>query len=169
MMILEVNNTFGERHMYLLKAGDAKSEETFDIEESSPAPVPPTIQFSNTWAKDFHVSPFNSRKGTYTLNATDPFQRDKISLRNTIILKSSKDHGKLVATVFSTQDAIDPTKMTTWQSSEFLLAWWWIGLLTLPRILKEAYILYFKRRLNLFCRPEVVPQSIGRVSTSDER
>ena len=89
-MILEVNNTFDERRLYFLKR--ANESDSHDAQRSD------SIVFRHSWPKDFHVSPFNSRNGSYTLVAYDPFQ-NKSSLRvdNTITLNSSKDHAKIVA------------------------------------------------------------------------
>jgi DUF1365 family protein len=54
--ILEVNNTFDERHSYFLRP------------EASSAEIP---KFSKSWPKDFYVSVFNSRAGSYSLSTND--------------------------------------------------------------------------------------------------
>ena len=79
LMVLEVNNTFGERRLYLLKAVEKSpkratdaintKEEDDDVDMDAPTG---STKFTNAWVKDFHVSPFNSRKGSYTLVAKDP-------------------------------------------------------------------------------------------------
>ncbi|KAL8954704.1 MAG: hypothetical protein Q9183_006972, partial [Haloplaca sp. 2 TL-2023] len=56
-MILEVNNTFDERRMYFLK--NLNPDEQNQVETTTDPPKP---KFKTTWPKDFHVSPFNSRK-----------------------------------------------------------------------------------------------------------
>lgn len=128
--------------------------------------------FSNNWAKDFHVSPFNSRKGSYTLNAFDPFFPEMSgsgSVNNTVTLSSSKGHVKLVARIFSTQDSIDPSSLSGWERLRFVAAWWWVGFVTFPRIVREAGKLFFRRKLHVWYRPEVLKDSIGRRETADER
>lgn len=167
MMILEVNNTFDERRMYLLR--DTQGQNSDD------APVTPekrakSGRFKNAWLKDFHVSPFNSRKGSYTLSALDPFVGvgNPGSIDNTIILKSSEDHPKLVARIFSYGPSVDPMKISSWTKTRFLVQWCWVGFATLPRILKQAAVLFFKRKLHVWFRPEVHPTSIGRRPTSAE-
>lgn len=189
-MILEVNNTFDERRMYFLKNTDDKGinkdpvstndesegERCDSPEKPAPIEVYRTNQssaiFVNKWAKDFHVSPFNSRKGSYTLNAYDPFFSEmsgKRPVNNTITLSSSKGHVKLVARIFSTKGSIDPSSLSRWESLRFVAAWWWVGFVTFPRIVREAGKLFFRRKLHVWFRPEVLEDSIGRRETADER
>ena len=166
-MILEVNNTFDERRMYLLKdsGGDA-------INHLSNGNGAASGKFADKWAKDFHVSPFNSRKGSYSLLAFDPFAsrpNGKGPVDNTITLSSSKDHPKLVARIFSTSNPLNPSIVTRWDTLKFILSWWWVGLVTFPRIVREAGKLFFRRKLYVWYRPEVLKESIGRTATREER
>lgn len=183
-MILEVNNTFDERRIYFLKDMNLEGSDavpgaaqlldvpTFDngdaagLDSNKPGSKA-SARFTSTWDKDFHVSPFNSRKGTYALSAEEPLKKGRIN--NTITLSSSKRYPKLVASIFSTGDCIDPSKAGTWSSLKFVAAWWWVGLMTFPRIAKEAAKLYFWRKLHVWYRPEVLRESIGRQATDDER
>ncbi|KAJ2965819.1 hypothetical protein NQ176_g10436 [Zarea fungicola] len=79
-MILEVNNTFDERRPYLVFR-DFEQEETMEKKkqaDASTATVTATTttisrngtskvpRISASFDKDFHVSPFNSRKGSYS-------------------------------------------------------------------------------------------------------
>lgn len=164
-MVLEVNNTFDERRMYLLKANNAKTD------QSSQTGGLKTLVF-DTWEKDFHVSPFNSRKGTYSLKAIDPLaafeETGHVEIDNTIVLRSSKDAAKIVARVFSEGTPQDPTFITTFQLIKFIAAWWWVGLATYPRIVWEAQRLFFKRKLHVWYRPETAPTNLGRSYSSDE-
>jgi hypothetical protein len=172
-MILEVNNTFGERRLYVLHgSGPGKSPET-----SSPTTTisekldSSKKRFVDNWQKDFHVSPFNSRKGGYSLKALDPFSShddESAEIDNTITLTSSKEHAKIVARVYSTGPPLDPANLGFLGTARFVGGWFWVGLLTAPRILKEAYKLYFKRGLYVWLRPEVLPSSIGRAPTLSE-
>ena len=153
-MILEVNNTFDERRIYFMK-----QEENINGDE----------KFANTWPKDFHVSPFNSRKGSYSLAATNPFASIDTHIDNNITLKSSKDHSKIVARLFSTGAAIDPLALTASAKIQLILDWFWVGFLTFPRILKEAAKLFFQQKLHVWYRPEVVQTGVGRRPTWRER
>lgn len=165
MMILEVNNTFDERRMYLLRTDSSK------VESSGSNDANKIQTFTETWEKDFHVSPFNSRKGSYSLRAMDPlaaFQTTgEVKIDNTITLLSSKDHPKLVARVWSSS-AVEAAKMSQLQLLQFIARWWWVGLATFPRIVWEAQKLFFRRKLNVWYRPEIADTSVGRAYTADE-
>lgn len=163
MMILEVNNTFDERRMYLLKSTEEqKSDDALAANEKQLK----SRRFKNAWAKDFHVSPFNSREGHYQLSAADLLKDEHID--NTIVLKSSKDHVKLIARIFSEGPGFDPNQLSRFDKGVFLLNWFWVGFATFPRILKEAAALFLRRNLHVWFRPEVLPTSIGRNPTSAE-
>lgn len=176
-MILEVNNTFGERRMYFLTpnddAGDAiegastrKGDGATKAEAKSPRSV-----IKQKWHKDFHVSPFNSRKGSYSLNATDPlgpYMQGSGLINNTINLVSSKGHGKLVANLVAAGNPLDPYQLSTLEKVKFLLSWWWVGFVTYPRIVKEAGMLFFRRKLHVWFRPEPLRENIGRLADSIE-
>ena len=187
-MILEVNNTFDERRMYFLKSSEPDNAASGDETENAstnetdqhssekqnvPAENAPK-RFTNTWPKDFHVSPFNSRKGAYSLSADDPFSQlsnkaGAALINNTITLSSSKHHPKLIARVFSSSNSIDPYTLQGWAKFRFIAAWWWVGLVTFPRIVREAGKLFFRRKLHVWFRPEVLKDSIGRNETQDEK
>lgn len=172
-MILEVNNTFGERRMYLLDGSNiASAPSTTDSEMSSlDLPLATKSRFTDIWVKDFHVSPFNSRKGSYVLKASDPFPNASYEhpiIDNTITLISTKDHAKLVARLNSTGKALDPEQLGAIGTMQFVLAWWWVGLVTFPRIIKEAFKLFFQRSLHVWFRPEVLHTGVGRSPTPTE-
>lgn len=169
-MILEVNNTFGERRIYLLN-GSSPPTPPQSPGESQVDQKPDFKRFTDHWEKDFHVSPFNSRKGSYALKALDPFPTPKSAhakVDNTITLKSSKDHAKIVARVYSTGPPLDVRTLNACNTARFIIGWWWVGFLTFPRILKEAFKLFFQRSLHVWFRPEVMPSSIGRAPTNTE-
>jgi DUF1365 family protein len=159
-MILEVNNTFDERRMYLMER-KAHSSGADDLE----------VKFSQEWPKDFHVSPFNDRGGAYCVQSVDPFNSSINGLHkidNNIVLKSADGKPKIVARVFSTEPGIDARTINIWNAFLFVLRWWWVGFMTNPRILKEAQALWAKK-LQVYYRPEVLSSSIGRKETADER
>ena len=166
-MILEVNNTFDERRNYFLDRGPTATDKLLADDGGTPSST-----FSNIWIKDFHVSPFNSRKGSYSLNASDPFVSTPTVvplINNIITLSSSKGHPKFVASIKSTASSIDPSSSGFADIIRFIASWWWVGLVTFPRIVKEAAKLFFKRKLHVWYRPEVLQSSIGRKATSYER
>ena len=167
-MILEVNNTFDERRMYFLSPSDG----TEGLLEDGGKVKQPRQTLKYAWPKDFHVSPFNSRKGSYSLTAHDPlnpFMQGIGPVSNTINLSSSKGHGKLVARLIPLGTAVDPYDMTMLQKLTFLAAWWWVGFVTFPRIVKEAGLLFFRRKLHVWFRPEPLKESMGRNADATER
>ena len=168
-MVLEVNNTFGERRMYFL----AREESGSEAEGSAKL-------FKQKWPKDFHVSPFNSRKGSYELLANDPLapsMQGAGPLSATIVLRSSSDHSKIVARLASARcptdntspHAVDPEAMSLWQRIRFLAGWWWVGLATFPRIVRQAGILFFSKKLHVWFRPEPLAKSMGRLADETEQ
>ncbi|KAI0108248.1 hypothetical protein F4814DRAFT_441778 [Daldinia grandis] len=169
-VILEINNTFDEKRMYFLAEDNTIElieplEDNFLEEVLSTRKLNGSKPLKRTWPKDFHASPFNSRKGTYSLVAHDPLSPNidgQGPIDNTINLMSSKNYAKIATRIFSEGDAIDPTRMTSLQKFEFLASWWWVGLATFPRIVKEAIALFFQRKLHVWYRPEPLKTSIGR-------
>jgi Protein of unknown function (DUF1365) len=134
-------------------------------------PLGKPTRFSHSWAKGFHVSPFNSRKGIYSLVAYDPLyphMTGRGPVNNTVTLKSSKGRSKIVARVFSEGAPVNPAAMSLWQKAAFLAAWWWVGLVTFPRIVREAGKLFFLRKLHIWYKPEPLRNSIGRRANTTE-
>lgn len=172
MMVLEVNNTFDERRMYLLRRGDGNGDNENPSGDDGSSSTEP-MNFSQAWPKDFHVSPFNSVKGSYAVLASDPFhashQHPKFFV--TITLSSSDKHAKLVARAFSTLPPLHPSALPprSLARARVLLSWCWTGFATYPRIVREAARLFFRRGLHVWYRPEVAPTSIGRRATVGER
>jgi DUF1365 family protein len=165
-MVLEVNNTFGERRMYLLRP------DRDGVENGRQKQKDKTLAFSETWDKDFHVSPFNSRKGSYSLQAIDPLatheESGHVRIDNTIVLRSSKESPKIVARVWSEGPPYDAVNISNLKLARFIVAWWWVGFITFPRIVWQAQKLFFRRKLYVWYRPEVTETSVGRTYTSDE-
>ena len=163
-MILEVNNTFDERRMYFLPRNNDSAADV--AQGAAPAIVSSTEPFTASWPKDFHVSPFNSRKGAYALSA-QPFSVTS-GITNTITLSSSKSHAKLVARVFSTSTPIAFASLSTSAAAPLILRWSWVGFVTYPRIVAQAAWLFFRKRLHVWFRPEVTQSSISRNETGRE-
>ncbi|KAJ9156412.1 Cyclopropane-fatty-acyl-phospholipid synthase [Pleurostoma richardsiae] len=178
-MILEVNNTFSERRMYFLTPEVAPAGQT-DVNSPTKAAVQASEKaigdglraFKQAWPKDFHVSPFNSRKGSYSLSANDPLKaisEGKSPINIMITLVSSKDHAKLVTRLVADGPPIDPLTMRFWQKCKFLISWCWVGFATFPRIVKQAAVLYFGKNLHVWYRPEPLKESLGREADTTER
>jgi hypothetical protein len=163
-MILEVNNTFDEKHLYFLKPGP-QSASSSPLEPISP-------WFTQTWDKDFYVSPFNSRNGSYSVAAYDPLFPSMAGngpISTGVTLNSSKAHAKIVARVFSTDQGIDPATLSVFQKLKFLARWWWVGLATFPRTIVQAVDLMFRRKLDWISRPEPKMNTTPRRADATEK
>jgi hypothetical protein len=170
-IVLEVNNTFGERRPYLVLRGTAEDATRISAPGIANPKIPDT-QIKASWKKDFHVSPFNSRNGSYTLLARDPFEMSTKSFRgidNTINLISSKGQSKLFAQLRSEGDVVKASQMRLLTKMRFILTWFWVGFLTFPRIVKEAGYLFFSHQLHVWYRPEPLKDSLGRLADDTEK
>ena len=116
-VIAEVNNTFGERRMYL-----------FPSSESTISKALGTGAFNQSCLKDFHDSPFSSRKGSYSISTANPADAADVGIF--VTLHSSKGHPKLIARLWSNAAPIDPTTFPIVHSIWFLICWGWTILLT---------------------------------------
>ncbi|KAK4246751.1 hypothetical protein C7999DRAFT_15145 [Corynascus novoguineensis] len=182
-MILEVNNTFDERHMYFLVENSLLTRQSVstscdgNVDQSKRSCQNEPHQqhsFQQTWAKDFYVSPFNSREGSYTVTASNPLNTRCIEdtagpINITITLLSSRGYHKMVAILSPAGNPLDPCAMTTAQKICFLARWWHVGFLTYPRILKQAAALFFLHRLRMWPRPEPLKGTLSRRATATER
>lgn len=126
-VVVEVNNTFGEKHLYVL--GNDK-----------PQPFP--ARFSAP--KAFHVSPFNDMQGEYTFVFGDPELGLNICIdllhRGRRVLQArlcNEDSGRPVSSSALAAFLLHPNRI-----------------LTYPRILRQAASLYFRRRLPVHRKPE---------------
>ncbi|THH13483.1 hypothetical protein EW146_g6738 [Bondarzewia mesenterica] len=160
-VVLEVHNTFEERHVYILEVG--KNEET------------PDRGFDHQWTcpRTFHVSPFNDRAGSYTISIRSPshapYSRSPVSYPKPAVRihhhtplsaidtpsKLSKEKGalKLMALHWTS----NATPFTAPSLMRALLTHPFILLMTLPRILRHAFVLHYGRRLKIWKRPEMKP------------
>ncbi|KAM0458954.1 hypothetical protein ACHAO4_002342 [Trichoderma viride] len=169
-IVLEVNNTFGERRPYLVLRDTAEDATRISAPGTAHSKRPDT-QIKASWRKDFHVSPFNSRNGSYSLLARDPFENNMRSFRgidNTINLTSSKGEPKLFAQLRSEGDAVMASQMSLLVKMRYILTWFWVGFLTFPRIVKEAGSLFFSHQLHVWYRPEPLKDSLGRLADDTE-
>ncbi|TVY46895.1 hypothetical protein LOCC1_G002193 [Lachnellula occidentalis] len=162
--ILEVGNTFDEKHRYFLRPKANQKPDT----EITNGP-----KFSQSWPKDFYVSVFNSRAGAYSLSTTDALFPDMSGtesiVNTTITLSSSSGKPKLIARLFSTEPAIDPSSMSVLQKLTFLASWWWVGFATFfPRTVFQALILLFKKKLPWAFRPEPRKDTLSRQAVETE-
>lgn len=197
-MILEVNNTFDERRMYFLyqdNYGGQRTNDEIAIQSKDGSINPKTARFTNTWKKDFHVSPFNDRDGTYSVSATDILRTGQLDV--TIVLSedtqidndnektttstvrpdslpqqsppTTQSSPKIIARIYhpSSSPPINPSTLSSTQQLLFTTRHGLTGLLTNPRILLEARKLW-TMGLTVFYRPEPFRSTIPRVETCEE-
>ena len=127
--LVEVNNTFGDRHLYPIK--------NLCKEASG--------KYTGTSPKAFHVSPFNSMEGEYHFRfeinnerlflGIDLFKKGECTMKTYLC-------GKAYA--LNSRNLI---KYSFWHPLDTALN-------SFPRILFQAMILYFKKKLRVFQRPE---------------
>ncbi|KAM0790567.1 hypothetical protein ACM66B_004436 [Microbotryomycetes sp. NB124-2] len=156
VVALEVSNTFGEKHLYTLKVGQDEDEK-----------VGKGYDYSWTFPRAFHVSPFNDRSGFYQVSVVDPLKHvyDGTShqprLDVKVVTLTSDRQKKLFASLVG--DGLPLTKSTVLGS---VTRWPMSLLLTTPRILYQAAILHYRKWLDVFPRPE--PFVAIETATSDE-
>jgi cyclopropane-fatty-acyl-phospholipid synthase len=120
-VIAEVNNTFGERHAYLLDQ-----------------PLPPDGWFARYRVpKAFYVSPFNKVEGDYEFRFADP--RETVDIRLRWFCEEKLKFNSCIRGALRPAGAAELLKTVV----RYPLTVW----LTLPRIHWEAAVLYFKKRL----------------------
>lgn len=127
-MIAEVNNTFGDRHLYPVRMD---------------RPDPGTLR-EGGHDKEFHVSPFNDMNGTYQFT----LRRSEGDLYIGVDLY--RDGHKIIETWIEGQGAhLTQAEICFERRHHPLRAW-----LTMPRIIWQAIFLRFKHKLPVFKRPE---------------
>ena len=141
--VAEVNNTFGEKHIYVLG-------------EDSPSPYPARY----TRDKEFFVSPFNDMQGSYNFSIGDARHNLDISVD---LIKH--DRKFLEARLWAPEPG-QPVDSRT-------LAGFFLHpqrVLTLPRIVRQAASLYLRRRLPVQSKPEPKsPMTIRRNEPKESR
>jgi len=138
-IVAEVNNTFGEKHLYIL-SGESKSI------------IKGFICYKHD--KEFHVSPFNSIHGSYE------FHFSETSENFGVVINLIRDGKKIMTAKLSGE----PLPLTSGNHLKRLATFPFTTFLTVPRIYKEAFKLFFLRKLKYVPKP--APQSsmtIGKI------
>lgn len=131
-VLAQVNNTFGEMHLYLL---DAEKAEFVDGR----------LRFRAE--KQFHVSPFFPRRGHYEFRLTAPLEQIDNTLQYHV-----NDQLALVARIFGEAQELTPGRL-----AKTMITHPFCAVLTMPRILWQAAKLHWQRRLSVYEKP--VPNS----------
>ena len=124
-MVAEVNNTFKERHLYIMEGNGS-----FPVHCAE--------------NKQFHVSPFNSIEGRYEFSFSRPDDTLRIEIRLirdqvTVMTAAMWGKGK------------ELTTSTLWNT---VLRHPFTAALTIPRIIRQAALLYYRKKLTVFRKPE---------------
>jgi cyclopropane-fatty-acyl-phospholipid synthase len=127
-VLAQVNNTFGEMHLYLLDTTKARRSEGF-------------LHVSHV--KQFHVSPFFSRDGRYEFQLTEPQQQ----LDNQIHYHRDEQLALIARIHGQAEPLTGSSLLRTIIRHPFSAA------LTMPRILWQAAKLHWQRRLPVYTKP----------------
>ncbi|KAG6909169.1 hypothetical protein DXG01_001796 [Tephrocybe rancida] len=159
LVILEIHNTFGETHVHVLEVGHNEDETR-----------PKGYDHQWTFLREFHVSPFNDRSGFYSVSIKSPSHPPTFNHRQgdpprpavRIHLHTSSDTpgsrelpGPIKLTALLRPTASYP--LTTYNLLASLSRAPFTLLLSLPRILAQAWALHYNKRLDVFLRPEPLP------------
>lgn len=129
--VVEVRNTFGEKHLYFLK--------DFNLKQGV---------YHAKHQKLFHVSPFFDLKGDYEFRFKDldgDFQIDIDLIKNKKLA---------LKTYLKSTQSQSLTTSTHWK---FFSKYPFTLFLTVPRILFEAGVLYYKKKVSFYKKP--IPQT----------
>ncbi len=129
-IVAEVNNTFGEGHVYVLPASAAASSTESGLSFATP--------------KSFHVSPFNDMRGTYE------FHFAALAEHLDVRIDIRREAGRSFASrLRGTARPLDNASLYRLAATYPLTT-----ALTLPRIMWQAYKLHYRKGLPLFDKPE---------------
>lgn len=131
-MVAEVNNTFGERHIYIPE----KTNSDLDSED----------QNRYVAKKAFHVSPFNDLEGQYEFFFPDPRQHLDVKIN---LIKAQQPFFK--ARLHGLMSPLNSRNLL-----KTLLKHPTLPHLTMPRILYEAAKLFFLRKMSYIEKPDPV-------------
>jgi len=130
-IVAEVNNTFRERHIYYL-TDPVESEEGYD--------------FTFRAEKKFHVSPFNNMEGKYEMFFSKPGDRVRLGI------KLLRDNREIIDARLSGKGrAVNRLNLM-----KAMAGYPFTVLLTVYRIHKEAFKLFFMKKLKYHPKPEPI-------------
>ena len=127
-IVAEVNNTFGDKHVYVLKNPETVAGE-WPAKYSHP--------------KEFHVSPFNDLRGLYRFSFADVYRELDICV------DLERDGRTILQTRL--RAAAEPLTQETLKAT--LRRYPLTVAMTMPRIVKQAAVLYYRKKLRIYHRP----------------
>lgn len=129
LVLTEVHNTFGETHLYVLQ---------------KPTPHSKSLVFEIP--KAFHVSPFFDRNGSYTVRFNDT--RDNMDIAITLTKPECGSNPVFFARLTGKAEPL-----TAQSLRRTVLKYPFNALLNMPRIIRQAVTLSFRKKLPIFPRP----------------
>ncbi|KAL5525136.1 hypothetical protein ACEPAF_9005 [Sanghuangporus sanghuang] len=151
VVVLEVHNTFGERHVYVLRTGSEHEDKQ----------AVPGYAHSWTFPRQFHVSPFNDRSGYYTCSLVPPLL-PQIS-ENIPPSPSAPPLPKILIQLYTPENELKLTASLRTRSAvplnkrnllAALVKYPFTLLLSFPRIAWQAFHLHYALKLDVYARPE---------------
>ncbi|KAA8909976.1 hypothetical protein FN846DRAFT_775762 [Sphaerosporella brunnea] len=157
LVVLEVLNTFGEKHIYLLRSDDPRN-------------LKPRkgYEFAGTMEKVFHISSFNHRSGSYVIQVRDPLRKDNKTVDVHMAVYNKEGQKAMVARAFSNASSFDALSGSILGGWLIALTWGWNTFLALPETFFEAWKLY-RKGTTIHTRPEPLKGSTKRKATRAER
>jgi len=158
LVVLEVLNTFGEKHVYILRADSPTNP-----------PARKGYLFAGTMEKIFHISSFNHRSGSYVIQVNDPIANpDDPSLDVHMAVYDKEGRKSMVARAFSLSNSFDLLTGSQIRGWQIGLLWGYNTFLSLPEAFYEAWKLY-RKKATFYIKPEPLAGSIKREATRSER
>ncbi|KAF8443652.1 hypothetical protein BDZ91DRAFT_167116 [Kalaharituber pfeilii] len=159
IIFLEVNNTFGEKHMYVLYRDNV----------NNPKPRKDYL-FAGSMAKMFHISPFNHRSGSYVIQVADPLSQNEngeVWLKIHMAVFARDGSKTMAAGAYSVEPALDVLRASMAQMLYTELCWGYKHWMAVPWTMLEAWLVYRKGSV-VYTRPEVLKGSGQRTPTRAE-
>ncbi|RDB23789.1 hypothetical protein Hypma_009308 [Hypsizygus marmoreus] len=163
LTVLEIHNTFGETHAHVLQVGEEEDERC-------------AMGYDHQWTfrREFHVSPFNDRSGFYTVTVRAPTHPPTQAVLDSaesfginpprpsvrVHLHTPSHSNPSQPGLLKLTALLRPVSSKPLTASSLMLALSHMPfalLLSLPRILAQAWTLHYKKRLDVFLRPEPLP------------
>ncbi|KAI9190027.1 hypothetical protein H9P43_001460 [Blastocladiella emersonii ATCC 22665] len=149
-VILEVNNTFGERHVYVCDP----AHNAVGV-PSAAAGAGYTHAFQV--ARAFHVSPFNTRKGVYDVLTLSPDAAGRLAVKLTMHVPDERDPAAPLRTVLTADLRARTVRPLTSANVLQTFAEYPVTVfLTIPRVLRQAWGLAFDQKLWVYARPPIL-------------
>ncbi|CAM1500672.1 Fc.00g098340.m01.CDS01 [Cosmosporella sp. VM-42] len=125
--ILEMNDFFDKGRSYsVMRDFEMGAKEIKDHIGGDHTEVSSPTRVIRSWPKDLHLSPFNSRKGSYSLIAKAPLGPNMEGFQGidiTVSPASSQGRQKVVSRLCSEYDALDPKLLNLAQKARFIFDW----------------------------------------------